>query len=119
IRQRKARMDSDKEKQKNHASQAEQYLIADPEGFLRNLARMAELAGQASAAWSEPGRQKADGDPEAAHAADLVKTLSKITEYWLSDPSRALEAQTRLFAGFLDAWNGSVQRLMGQASVPA
>ena len=40
----------------------------------------------------------------------MVKTFSKVTEYWLSDPSRALEAQTRLFAGYLTVWGNAISR---------
>jgi len=41
--------------------------------------------------------------------ADMVKTFSKVTEYWLSDPARALEAQTRLFSGYLSTFFSDLQ----------
>jgi polyhydroxyalkanoate synthase len=40
---------------------------------------------------------------------EVVKTLSQVSEYWLSDPKRLLEAQTRLWSGFLR----SLDRLHG------
>ena len=39
----------------------------------------------------------------------MVKTFSKLTEYWLSDPQRALEAQTRLFSGYMTVWANAIQ----------
>jgi polyhydroxyalkanoate synthase len=47
----------------------------------------------------------------AEPVADMVKTFSKLTEYWLSDPARALEAQTRLFSGYMAVWTNSLRRL--------
>ena len=40
----------------------------------------------------------------------MVKTFSKLSEYWLSDPTRALEAQTRLFSGYMDVWANTIRR---------
>jgi polyhydroxyalkanoate synthase len=45
---------------------------------------------------------------------DMVKTFSKVSEYWLSDPSRALEAQTRLFSGYMGIWANAIGRLNAQ-----
>jgi len=42
---------------------------------------------------------------------DMVKTFSKLSEYWLADPQRALEAQTRLFAGYMTVWGNAIQRI--------
>ena len=49
-------------------------------------------------------------DIVAEPVADMVKTFSKLSEYWLSDPQRALEAQTRLFAGYMNVWANAIQQ---------
>src|SRR5690606_24317388 len=77
------------------AASVEQYLVKDPERFALNLARMVEQAGKAAAAWAEPREKGEVRDTVAEPVADMVKTFSKLTEYWLSDPKRALDAQTR------------------------
>jgi polyhydroxyalkanoate synthase len=92
------------------ASSVEQYLVKDPERFALNIARTIEQAGKAAAAWAEPREKGEVRDSVAEPMADMVKTFSKLTEYWLSDPSRALEAQTRLFSGYLDIWSRSLHR---------
>ena len=92
------------------APDVEQYLVKDPERFALNLARMVEQAGKAASAWAEPRERGEIRDSVAEPMADMVKTFSKVTEYWLSDPSRALEAQTRLFAGYLTVWGNSISR---------
>ncbi|EHK55013.1 class I poly(R)-hydroxyalkanoic acid synthase [Allomesorhizobium alhagi] len=93
------------------ASSVEQYLVKDPERFALNVARTIEQAGKAAAAWAEPREKGEVRDGVAEPMADMVKTFSKLTEYWLSDPSRALEAQTRLFSGYLDVWSKSLHRV--------
>jgi len=89
----------------------EQYLVKDPDRFALNIARMVEEAGKAAAAWTAPRESGEVRDHVAEPAADMVRTFSKVTEYWLSEPSRALEAQTRLFSGYMDIWSNSIRRL--------
>jgi polyhydroxyalkanoate synthase len=105
--------DSDKT-QAEAPSPVDQYLVKDPERFALNLARMIEQAGKAASAWAEPREKGEVRDSVAEPVADMVKTFSKLTEYWLSDPARALEAQTRLFSGYLDVWSNAVQRAAGE-----
>jgi polyhydroxyalkanoate synthase len=92
------------------AQDVDQYIVKDPERFALNLARMIEQAGKAASAWVEPRERGELRDSVAEPMADMVKTFSKVTEYWLSDPSRALEAQTRLFAGYLTVWGNAISR---------
>ncbi|MGI6853001.1 PHA/PHB synthase family protein [Mesorhizobium sp. 1B3] len=92
-------------------SQVEQYLVKDPERFALNLARMVEEAGKAAAAWAKPREKGEVRDSVAEPVADMVKTFSKLTEYWLADPTRALDAQTRLFSGYMNVWANSIRRI--------
>ncbi|MBX3577842.1 MAG: class I poly(R)-hydroxyalkanoic acid synthase [Rhizobiaceae bacterium] len=93
------------------ASPVDQYVVKDPEKFAVNLARMVEQAGKAAAAWAEPREKGEVRDTVAEPVADMVKTFSKVSEYWLADPSRALEAQTRLFAGYMNVWANAIRRV--------
>ena len=90
---------------------AEQYVVKDPQRFALNVARMVEEAGKAAAAWARPRESGEIHDTVSEPATDMVKTFSKLTEYWLSDPQRAIEAQTRLFTGYMNVWANSIQRL--------
>ena len=100
---------------KDPQAQIEKYIIKDPEGFARNLAKMAEKASEAASEWAKPLEKGESKDSLAEPLADLAKTLSKVTEYWLSDPSRALEAQTRLFSGYMNVWSNSIKRASGES----
>ncbi|MCX7304765.1 MAG: class I poly(R)-hydroxyalkanoic acid synthase [Hyphomicrobiales bacterium] len=93
------------------APDVEQYLVKDPEQFALNVARMIEQAGKAASAWVEPRETGERRDTVAEPMTDMVKTFSKVTEYWLSDPARALEAQTRLFAGYLTVWSNAISHV--------
>ena len=88
----------------------EQYIVKDPERFAINLARALEEAGKAAAAWAAPRERGEVRDSVAEPVADMVKTFSKLSEYWLSDPGRALEAQTRLFSGYMEVWANTIRR---------
>lgn len=96
----------------------EQYMARDPERLARNLARAMEELGKAAAAWTEARERSEAGAAGAAPLADMVRTFSRVSEYWLGDPSRALEAQTRLFAQFMGLWAGTLRRMSADASAP-
>ena len=106
---------SGKERTGAHPS-VDQYLVRDPERFALNIARAIEAAGKAAAAWAAPRERGEVRDTMAEPAADMVRTFSRLTEYWLADPARALEAQTRLFSGYMNVWSNAVQR-MGDAEI--
>ncbi|CAM5412687.1 polyhydroxyalkanoate synthase [Aquamicrobium terrae] len=110
------RPDSDKTDDAGPAA-VDQYVVKDPERFALNLARMVEQAGKAAAAWAEPRQKGETRDHVAEPMADMVKTFSKLSEYWLSDPQRALEAQTRLYSGYMSVWANAIQRL-GANDIP-
>ncbi|MBI1619428.1 class I poly(R)-hydroxyalkanoic acid synthase [Aquamicrobium zhengzhouense] len=89
----------------------EQYLVKEPESFAVNLARAVEEAGKVASSWLAAHERGELHSSTANPFADIVKTLSNLTEYWMKDPSRALEAQTRLFSAYLEVWSNSIQRL--------
>ncbi|MBA1144287.1 PHA/PHB synthase family protein [Mesorhizobium neociceri] len=102
----------------DQSSTVEQYLVKDPERFALNMARMVEQAGKAASAWAEPREKGEVRDHVAEPVVDMVKTFSKLSEYWLADPQRALEAQTRLFAGYMTVWGNAIQKVSSNAEAP-
>jgi polyhydroxyalkanoate synthase len=86
----------------------------DIEALSRNVARLIEEGGKALAAYLKPreeGRIRDEGGPQ--DIADAVKTLGQIAEYWLGDPQRALELQSRLGHAYLELWAGAARRMTG------
>ena len=94
------------------AEALEKYTVRDPEAFARNMARAVEAAGKAASAWLRP-REEGKVDTISEPMTDVVKTFSKVSEYWLSDPARALDAQTRLFSNYMSIWTNSLRRASG------
>ena len=98
----------------NELAKIDQYVVKDPEQFALNLAKMIEQAGKAAAAWSAPRESGEKRDVVSEQLSDAVKTFSKVGEYWLSDPARALDAQTRLFSNYMGIWSNSLKRMNGE-----
>ena len=78
------------------ASAATSQAGADIENFAKNIARMIEEGGKALAAYLKPREEGRIKDQRAEEITDVVKTLGQVVEYWLSDPQRAFDLQSRL-----------------------
>ncbi len=90
----------------------------DIEEFAKNLARAVEEGGKAMAAYLKPREQgRADGE-FVTDVADVARTLGQVAEYWLADPQRALELQSRLGKAYLDLWAHAAKRLAGEKPPP-
>jgi polyhydroxyalkanoate synthase len=98
-------------------SAVEPFVVKDPEAMARNMAHVVEEMGKAAAAWVEPRERGEKTDSLAGPATDIVKTFSKLSEYWLSDPQRAIEAQTHLLSSYFGIWSNSMQKLSGEETV--
>jgi len=90
----------------------------DVEEFSRNLARLVEEGGRALAAYLKPREDGRNSNEIAEEITEVVKTLGQVAEYWLEDPQRALEVQTRLGKAYLDLWASAAKRLTGEEIVP-
>ena len=90
----------------------------DPEAFSKNLARWVEEGGRALAAYLKPREEGELKEELAKEINDVVKTLGQVAEYWLADPKRTLEAQSRLMQGYLDLWASTMKRMAGEAAAP-
>ena len=66
--------------------------LPDFDAMAQNMGRLVEQAGKAASAWAEPREKGEVRDHVAEPVVDMVKTFSKLSEYWLADPQRALEA---------------------------
>ena len=104
----------------NDKSADEPFKVAVPdfEKLATNMGRLVEQAGRATAASLrsiEEGKAQGGLSDEVS---DAVKTLGAVAERWLSDPQKALEAQTRLTSGLLDLWAHTLKRFQGEAVDP-
>ena len=90
----------------------------DIEAFAKNVARVVEEGGKALAAYVKPREEGQAHDGLSNELTDIIKTLSGVLEYWLSDPQRAIQLQSRLGQAYLDLWGSAVNRLAGKETSP-
>jgi polyhydroxyalkanoate synthase len=95
------------------------YIVNNPEAFAHNLAAMVEQFGRAAAAYVEPREKGVVKPAPAEELAEVVKTLAKVGDWWMRDPQRYVEAQSRLVAGYMNLWSTSLRRMAGETARPA
>jgi polyhydroxyalkanoate synthase subunit PhaC len=91
----------------------------DAEAFAMNLARALENGGKALAAYLKPRESGELKDNQPTEMSEVIKTLTAVAEYWLSDNERSSDIQTRIAKGYLDLWGSAARRLAGQEAMPA
>jgi polyhydroxyalkanoate synthase len=85
------------------------------EAFAMNIARALESSGQALAAYLKPRETGEVKDKPPNEVGEVVKTLSAVAEYWLTDKDRASDLQTKMGKAYLDLWGSAVRRMAGEA----
>ena len=89
-------------------------VLPDPETMARNFALMYEEYGKAMSAFLAPREEGKAPLSMPDESAEIVKTLGKVAESWLSDPQRAVQAQSELWQGVIALWAASTNRMIGQ-----
>jgi polyhydroxyalkanoate synthase len=77
-----------------------------------------EQLGKAMAAMVKPVEEGKSKAGFADDVADAIKTFGHVAEWWLADPSRAIEAQTSLSTEFLGLWSNTLRRFSGDEKEP-
>jgi len=91
----------------------------DAEAFAMNVARAMESGGRALAAYLKPRESGELKDKSSDEMAEVIKTLTAVAGYWLSDNERASDLQARMAKGYLDLWGSAMRRLAGEDTPPA
>jgi polyhydroxyalkanoate synthase subunit PhaC len=91
----------------------------DAEAFAMNIARAMESGGRARAAYLKPLEKGEVQDKPPNELTEVIKTLTAVGEYWLSDNERASDLQTKIAKGYLDLWGSTMRRLAGEEAMPA
>jgi poly[(R)-3-hydroxyalkanoate] polymerase subunit PhaC len=90
----------------------------DIEAFTKNVARVIEGGGKALASYMKPREEGQTRDGLSEELNDIIRTLAGVLEYWLSDPQRAMDLQSRLGKAYLDLWASMANRLAGKDAAP-
>lgn len=111
-------MSDDRRSEGPRATSTEQP-VPDLEAMSANMARLVEEYGKATAAYLKPIEERRAKTGAADEMSDMVKTLVHVTERWLIDPQKAIEAQARLGMSFFEIWTSSLRRMQGEDAPPA
>ncbi len=90
----------------------------DVEKLAVNTARLIEEAGKVAAAYIRPRESGEKALAPSNEANDMVKTLGKLAEHWMSDPTRALEAQKTITTNMMALWSNTLQKMNGENPEP-
>ncbi|MFD1745109.1 PHA/PHB synthase family protein [Rhizobium helianthi] len=91
------------------AKTLEAYMVKDPQALALNLARAVENFGKAATEWLGP-RERGEVIDPLDPVTEMVKTLSKVIEYWMSEPQRTMEAHMLLMQSYMGIWMNTLQR---------
>ena len=92
--------------------------VSDPEEFARNMLKVIEDGGKLVAGIVERTQPAGSGGSAMADFTDTTKTLTELSQAWMSDPAKLAEAQAVLYRGYLELWNNTLRRLMGEKVEP-
>ncbi|MGF1650739.1 MAG: PHA/PHB synthase family protein [Hyphomicrobiaceae bacterium] len=91
-----------------------EFQIRDPDEFLRNMITLLEQGREVM----ETAVEKSDNQVGAYSAFnelnEATRTMSELWQIWLSQPAQLAEAQASLAYRYMDVWNNTLRRMMGE-----
>ncbi|MCA0421003.1 MAG: alpha/beta hydrolase, partial [Proteobacteria bacterium] len=82
------------------------------------MGRLVEEYGKVTAAYLKPLERGEAKTGQADEASDMVKTLGRVAERWVNDPSKIIEAQASLTGDFMNLWSTALKRASGEEVAP-
>jgi polyhydroxyalkanoate synthase len=109
------------EKPKDRAASPESGAAPQPpdfDQFAQNMGRLVEEYGKVTAAYLKPIERGQAKGGQADEASEMVKTLGRVAERWVSDPRKIMEAQASITTDFLSLWSATLKRAAGEEVAP-
>ncbi len=94
------------------------YKIADPEQFARNVLKLMEEGGKAMSQYLERSDGRMGPMSSANEITEATKTMADIAQVWMMEPMKLAEAQGELARSYLELWNHSIRRMLGESVAP-
>ncbi|MGQ0672784.1 MAG: PHA/PHB synthase family protein [Hyphomicrobium sp.] len=90
------------------------YKIDNPEEFARNMLRLMEESGKAMSQFIERSDSKVSPYSAASELQEAAQTVGDIARVWMMDPAKLAEAQGLLMRSYVELWNSTVRRMLGE-----
>jgi polyhydroxyalkanoate synthase subunit PhaC len=88
------------------------------EEFARNMLRLFEEGGKAVSGLMERPDTKVSPYSAASEMAQATTTINEIANLWMSNPERVAKAQNDLMVSYVELWNNSIRKMMGEPVEP-
>ena len=92
--------------------------IENVEEFAHNLLKLFEVGSRAMSNLIERSDATSSPYSAASEITEAAETVAEIAVIWTSDPAKLAEAQGALIRSYLDLWNKSARRLLGEEVEP-
>jgi polyhydroxyalkanoate synthase subunit PhaC len=90
----------------------------DPEELAHNMMRVMQDGAKFYAGLLQRTEAQGETGGAAPELMDSTRTLAELTQAWMTDPATFAEAQSKLYGSYMDLWNGTMRRLMGEQVAP-
>ena len=94
------------------------YQISDPEEFAQNLLKVFEEGSKVISEFWQRADGKASPYSTVSELNEAANTISDISQMWLANPTRLTEAQSLLMQNYVELWNRSIRRMVGEEVAP-
>ena len=94
------------------------YTINDPNEFAQNMMRLIEESSKAMSGLLSQTDSSASPWSSAQEMAEATRTIGDISQRWMTDPTKLLDAQNELAQGYAEIWNTTMRRMMGEEPEP-
>ncbi len=88
----------------------------DPAEFARNMAEVAAKSQQLVTQFLQ--KQAADGAQQNADPLNIGNAFLELTTRMMNNPQQILEAQMGLWQSYMDLWQSTAQRMLGDEARP-
>jgi polyhydroxyalkanoate synthase subunit PhaC len=94
------------------------YMVTNPEAFLRNMFALMEENGKVMATMIERGDMTKPPSIDPKELQDTSQLWAEVWQGWMHDPNRLAQHQGELMRSFMELWQGTAQKLLGQQVQP-
>ena len=94
------------------------YTIKDPNEFAQNMMRLIEQGSKAMTGMLSHTDSSASPWSSAQEMAEASRTIGEISQRWMTEPTKLLDAQNELAQGYAEIWNTTMRRMLGDEPGP-